>query len=162
MKHGLSVRDENKCIVFVSDEGVDQVEVDWEFLDRIYAKRDLNPEPISEDDRENFQFDASKYQDAVVMPWYRNQDQPQVPIFFFLISNLALSGLTFLSVFVQYFYVAEICTQLSPSSSFPSSGEYTSFQEYYLKKYGIRIQNQEQPLLDVDHTSARLNFLTPR
>jgi len=26
----------------------------------------------------------------------------------------------------------------------------------------LKIQNLEQPLLDVDHTSARLNFLTPR
>jgi hypothetical protein len=61
----------------------------------------------------------------------------------------------------QYFYVAEICGHLSPKSSFPGS-EYKTFDEYYFKKYGIQIQNSKQPLLDVDHTSARLNFLTPR
>lgn len=71
------------------------------------------------------------------MPWYRNQDQP------------------------QYFYVAEICTNLNPKSAFPGS-EYATFEEYYLRKYGIQIKNQQQHLLDVDHTSARLNFLTPR
>lgn len=71
------------------------------------------------------------------MPWYRNQDQP------------------------QYFYVAEICNNLSPSSSFPGL-QYSTFEEYYSKKYSIKIQNVEQHLLDVDHTSARLNFLTPR
>lgn len=71
------------------------------------------------------------------MPWYRNQDQP------------------------QYFYVAEICTNLNPKSKFPGS-QYSTFEEYYLKKYGIQIQNTTQHLLDVDHTSARLNFLTPR
>lgn len=63
---------------------------------------------------------------------------------------------------LQYFYVAEICYQLNPKSSFPSSENYHSFENYYYKKYGLTIQNREQPLLDVDHTSARLNFLTPR
>lgn len=63
--------------------------------------------------------------------------------------------------FLQYFYVAEICTNLNPKSSFPGH-DYSTFEEYYLKKYGIQIQNLEQSLLDVDHTSARLNFLTPR
>lgn len=71
------------------------------------------------------------------MPWYRNQDQP------------------------QYFYVAEICNNLNPESNFPGS-EYATFEQYYLRKYGIKIQNLKQHLLDVDHTSARLNFLTPR
>lgn len=71
------------------------------------------------------------------MPWYRNQDQP------------------------QYFYVAEICTNLNPQSAFPGS-EYATFEEYYKRKYHIDIKNKEQHLLDVDHTSARLNFLTPR
>lgn len=67
----------------------------------------------------------------------------------------------FFFFFLQYFYVAEICGHLNPKSSFPGS-EYTTFDEYYFKKYGIKIQNSKQPLLDVDHTSARLNFLTPR
>lgn len=52
--------------------------VDWDFLDRIYDKRNLSPKPVSESDRKDFLFESSKYQDAVVMPWYRNQDQPQV------------------------------------------------------------------------------------
>lgn len=63
----------------------------------------------------------------------------------------------------KYFYVAEICTQLNPKSPFPGSIEnYETFEDYYYLKYNLKIQNLEQPLLDVDHTSARLNFLTPR
>ncbi|GLG98532.1 Endoribonuclease Dcr-1 [Gryllus bimaculatus] len=112
-------------------------EVDWDFLDRIYENRDLRPRPVPQEERANFAFDPVKYHDAVIMPWYRNQDQP------------------------QYFYVAEICGHLNPKSSFPGS-EYKTFDEYYFKKYNIQIQNSKQPLLDVDHTSARLNFLTPR
>lgn len=114
-----------------------KTEVDWDFLNVIYKNRDLMPRVVLEEDRKDYQFDSEKYQDAVVMPWYRNQDQP------------------------QYFYVAEVCTHLNPKSSFPGT-DYKTFEEYYFKKYNIQIQNLQQPLLDVDHTSARLNFLTPR
>ncbi|XP_050494041.1 endoribonuclease Dcr-1 [Bombus huntii] len=118
------------------DEQSDVI-VDWNFLECIYKNRNAGPTKVPEEIRKNFKFDASKYHDAVIMPWYRSQDQP------------------------QYFYVAEICTNLNPKSSFPGD-DYSTFEEYYLKKYDIQIQNLDQPLLDVDHTSARLNFLTPR
>jgi endoribonuclease Dicer len=72
------------------------------------------------------------------MPGYRNIDQP------------------------QHFYVAEIRLDLNPASPFPSPELYKTFAEYYTTKYGLSITNYEQPLLDVDHTSARLNLLTPR
>lgn len=111
--------------------------VDWRFLELIARNCDQMPSAVSDDVRKAQPFDPDRFADAVVMPWYRNQDQP------------------------QYFYVAEICYHLSPESSFPGDN-YATFQEYYFKKYNISIQNCEQPLLDVDHTSARLNFLTPR
>ncbi|XP_077280882.1 endoribonuclease Dcr-1 [Temnothorax americanus] len=122
--------------IFTTYDGSD-VSVDWNFLECIYQNRNTVPTKVPEEDRKNFKFDPSKYYDAVIMPWYRSQDQP------------------------QYFYVAEICANLNPKSSFPGH-DYSTFEEYYLKKYGIQIQNLEQSLLDVDHTSARLNFLTPR
>ncbi|XP_076750079.1 endoribonuclease Dcr-1 [Xylocopa sonorina] len=124
-------------IVPVKLDKQSDVTVDWDFLECIYKNRNTVPTKIPEEVRKNFKFDASKYHDAVIMPWYRSQDQP------------------------QYFYVAEICTNLNPRSSFPGEG-YSTFEEYYHKKYDIQIQNLDQPLLDVDHTSARLNFLTPR
>lgn len=111
--------------------------VDWDFLDLIARNCDQMPSAVSDEIRKAQPFDPERFADAVVMPWYRNQDQP------------------------QYFYVAEICYHLSPESSFPGDN-YATFREYYFKKYDIAIQNCEQPLLDVDHTSARLNFLTPR
>lgn len=113
------------------------VNVDWTFLDVIAEKCDQMPQEVPEMIRKSQEFDREKFRDAVVMPWYRNQDQP------------------------QYFYVAEICDYLSPESSFPGDS-YATFKEYYFRKYNIVIQNCSQPLLDVDHTSARLNFLTPR
>lgn len=113
------------------------VTVDWNFIDTIAKNVDKMPTFIPDENRKNYTFDSNQFKDAVVMPWYRNQDQP------------------------QYFYVAEICYHLSPKSSFPGLN-YSTFEEYYYKKYSIQIQNCKQPLLDVDHTSARLNFLTPR
>uniref|UniRef100_A0A8D8A5Y6 ribonuclease III n=1 Tax=Culex pipiens TaxID=7175 RepID=A0A8D8A5Y6_CULPI len=113
------------------------VTVDWDFIDIIAKSVDKMPTFIPDENRTNYTFDNVQFRDAVVMPWYRNQDQP------------------------QYFYVAEICYHLSPKSSFPGLN-YSTFEEYYYKKYNIQIQNCKQPLLDVDHTSARLNFLTPR
>ncbi|XP_061727447.1 endoribonuclease Dcr-1 [Cydia pomonella] len=86
---------------------------------------------------EIFVFDPEKYREAVVTPWYRNQDQP------------------------QFFLVAEICSNLTPDSEFPSD-THTSFRDYYNSKYGVTLTQPNQPLLDVDHTSARLNLLTPR
>ncbi|KAJ8936484.1 hypothetical protein NQ314_012348 [Rhamnusium bicolor] len=113
------------------------VNVDWKFVDLIFENLTTIPVVIPDEERKNYVFKADNYRDAVVMPWYRNQDQP------------------------QYFYVAEICYNLNPTSAFPGS-EYATFEEYYLRKYGIQIQSLTQNLLDVDHTSARLNFLTPR
>jgi len=58
-------------------EGSD-VSVDWKFLECIYQNRNAVPIKVPEEDRKNFKFDPSKYYDAVIMPWYRSQDQPQV------------------------------------------------------------------------------------
>ena len=113
--------------------------IDWEFVDMIekarpgHFRKDLfNPE------KPKFVFKEETFQDAVVMPSYRNIDQP------------------------QYFYVAEIRHDLNPGSSFPSPELYDTFEHYYTTKYNLSITDPKQPLLDVDHTSARLNLLTPR
>lgn len=128
---------ENSFFVVPVTRESGRIEVDWKFLGLIQQNVNMTPQYVSDEDRNNQPFDHHRFKDAVVMPWYRNQDQP------------------------QYFYVAEICYHLTPESSFPGEN-YTTFREYYFKKYNIEIQNTKQPLLDVDHTSARLNFLTPR
>ena len=57
--------------------------------------------------------------------------------------------------------MAEIQYDMDPDSPFPSE-EYPSFRQYYMKRWNLLLTNQQQPLLDVDHTDARLNLLTPR
>ena len=127
---------EGKCNLFVVPlNNAQNFCIDWKFLTSIDYENKLTT--VSEEDRKKNDYSASKYSDAVVSPWYRNQDQP------------------------QYFYVAEVCDHLSPNSDFPGQG-FDTFEKYYRDKYSITIQHLNQPLLDVDHTSARLNFLTPR
>ncbi|KAI1287571.1 Endoribonuclease Dicer [Halotydeus destructor] len=106
--------------------------VDWKFLERT-AKYEEPSGKLNKD----FVFDRESFEDAVIKPWYR-QNKIQ-----------------------QFFYVAEILDDYSPLSRFPSS-QFDTFRQYYIEKYGIEISNLKQPLLDVDHTSARLNLLTPR
>ena len=128
------------------------IEVDWPFIAMLeqspqkISRRTTKPQGSSNsstDKKEKsplpkFVFKHEDFEDAVVMPSYRNIDQP------------------------QYFYVAEIRTDLNPRSPFPSPELYDTFEAYYTSKYCLEITEPEQPLLDVDHTSARLNLLTPR
>ncbi|CAK1554282.1 unnamed protein product [Leptosia nina] len=137
-------------------EGSTIVDIDWAFLELIYSyteekkiQEQENPAMWQKKDSEQkldnpllrpgevFVFDPEKYSEAVVTPWYRNQDQP------------------------QFFLVAEICWHLTPDSAFPSE-QHATFRSYYKGKYGADLTQTDQPLLDVDHTSARLNLLTPR
>ncbi|KAM3955211.1 LOW QUALITY PROTEIN: endoribonuclease Dcr-1 [Aphomia sociella] len=155
-------------IKLTKEDGSTQIDIDWAFLELIYKhtelkeqaeiekpmlfpdkERDSNEKEKKEGEKgkkmdnpllkdgEVFQFDQERYKEAVVTPWYRNQDQP------------------------QFFLVAEICWNLNPDSAFPSA-THASFRNYYNSKYGVTLTQSEQPLLDVDHTSARLNLLTPR
>ncbi|GFS16244.1 endoribonuclease Dicer [Elysia marginata] len=139
------------CVV-VPLNGKEELKIDWEFVDKVIQfmssqkRADMTKRKkgsgrgvkSGEDKDEQFRFRIEDFEDAVVMPSYRNMDQP------------------------QHFYVAEIRTDLNPLSPFPSPELYKTFQDYYTTKYGLEISCKDQPLLDVDHTSARLNLLTPR
>lgn len=117
-----------------------KTQIDWIFVTKIVNSNNESFEPDIEL-RKKFKFDREKYVDAVVIPWYR---------------------LTDLQHYVAY-YVAEICDNMSPSSPFPDEESgYETFIDYYGTKYNLVIYNKDQPVLDVDHTSARLNLLTPR
>ena len=118
--------------------GTGQLDIEWRFVEEVNSKTVIQRRNVFDGNRAVFCFEQQQFEDAVVMPSYRNMDQP------------------------QHFYVAEIRTDLSPLSPFPSPELYKTFAAYYTTKYGLTLTNTEQPLLDVDHTSARLNLLTPR
>lgn len=123
----------------IDDLNSGRTEIDWTFVDKI-VNSETNPQVSSAEDRKSFRFNHNDYIDAVVIPWYRLTDRQQFA-----------------------YYVAEICTDLNPESPFPDEGSgFKTFIDYYKSKYNIDIYNKSQPVLDVDHTSARLNLLTPR
>ncbi|KAK3597389.1 hypothetical protein CHS0354_040114 [Potamilus streckersoni] len=114
------------------------LKIDWNFVHKVEESPFIRKAPRGKNVTVPFIFNEEDFEDAVVMPSYRNIDQP------------------------QHFYVAEIRKDLNPNSPFPSPELYKTFYEYYTSKYGLEISNREQSLLDVDHTSARLNLLIPR
>ncbi|XP_036887568.1 endoribonuclease Dicer isoform X2 [Sturnira hondurensis] len=114
------------------------LDIDFKFMEDIEKSEARIGIPSTKYSKESpFVFKLEDYQDAVIIPRYRNFDQP------------------------HRFYVADVYTDLTPLSKFPSP-EYETFAEYYKTKYNLDLTNLNQPLLDVDHTSSRLNLLTPR
>uniref|UniRef100_A0A4W3IRF0 ribonuclease III n=1 Tax=Callorhinchus milii TaxID=7868 RepID=A0A4W3IRF0_CALMI len=118
--------------------GSNHLDIDFTFMEDIERSEARTGIPNTQYTKEKpFTFNLEDYQDAVIIPRYRNFDQP------------------------HRFYVADVYTDLTPLSKFPSP-EYETFAEYYKTKYNLDLTNLNQPLLDVDHTSSRLNLLTPR
>ncbi|KAK6307495.1 hypothetical protein J4Q44_G00226430 [Coregonus suidteri] len=119
-------------------EDSNTLDLDFKFMEDIEKSEARIGIPTTQYTKQNpFTFKLEDYQDAVIIPRYRNFDQP------------------------HRFYVADVYTDLTPLSKFPSP-EYETFAEYYKTKYNLDLSNVNQPLLDVDHTSSRLNLLTPR
>uniref|UniRef100_A0A674AWR9 ribonuclease III n=1 Tax=Salmo trutta TaxID=8032 RepID=A0A674AWR9_SALTR len=131
-------------------EDSNTLDLDFKFMEDIEKSEARVGIPTTLYTKQNpFTFKLEDYQDAVIIPryaahfttypslTYRNFDQP------------------------HRFYVADVYTDLTPLSRFPSP-EYQTFAEYYKTKYNLDLSNVNQPLLDVDHTSSRLNLLTPR
>ncbi|KAK6181301.1 hypothetical protein SNE40_009184 [Patella caerulea] len=138
MECNPKIADVGYLIVPLDPDLSNVADIEWNFVDYVTGVNSYQKKNVFDSKRDIFEFRKEDFEDAVVMPSYRNIDQP------------------------QNFYVAEIRYDLSPLSSFPSPELYKTFDNYYTTKYGLVITNTDQPLLDVDHTSARLNLLTPR
>lgn len=108
-------------------------------LDEVILDHDLRQTvsgPTLEE-RQNWKFDPKNYEDGVVSPWYRPNEQP------------------------TYFYVARVVDSIHPASKFPDE-KFIDFNHYYYNKYDIEILHQDQPLLEVDRSSERMNLIFPR
>lgn len=83
-----------------------ELEIEWDFVDKVidFIKIEKRAGFSSKGGSEPFHFNVDDFEDAVVMPSYRNIDQP------------------------QHFYVAEIRHDLNPVSPFPSPELYKTFQ----------------------------------
>ncbi|XP_069576855.1 endoribonuclease Dicer [Brachyistius frenatus] len=134
-----TLADSAYCVLPLNVVGASNtLDMDFKFMEDIERSEARTGIPTTQYTKQNsFTFRLEDYQDAVIIPRYRNFDQP------------------------HRFYVADVYTDLTPLSKFPSP-EYETFAEYYKTKYNLDLSNLNQPLLDVDHTSSRLNLLTPR
>lgn len=120
-----------------------------------------------------FIFKLEDYQDAVIIPRYKSYllslsliscviklSLMTCTVFFVFTVVELCSSVSFLPLRYRNFdqphrfYVADVYTDLTPLSKFPSP-EYETFAEYYKTKYNLDLSNVNQPLLDVDHTSSR-------
>ncbi|PSN55294.1 hypothetical protein C0J52_01792 [Blattella germanica] len=109
-------------------------EIDWDVV-RSHGTLPEVVEP-TEEERNNLVISEELFGKTVVVPWYRST-QPD-----------------------QNYIVTQI-TSLTPSSPFPSN-DYTSYADYYDKKYKLEIVKVDQPLLEVKAISNKINCLRPR
>uniref|UniRef100_A0A1I8JBS0 RNase III domain-containing protein n=1 Tax=Macrostomum lignano TaxID=282301 RepID=A0A1I8JBS0_9PLAT len=110
-------------------------QLDWDLAGRVVASAESqsgDAPPCEILPEKPFKFRVEDFNDCVIVPSYRNFDQP------------------------QFYFVSQIRWDLNPASPFPTSA-YDSFEEYYLKKYNIRLTTRDQPLLDVEQSSSRYN-----
>ncbi|XP_033634026.1 endoribonuclease Dicer-like [Asterias rubens] len=116
-----------------------KLSIDWDFLRVVSESSGMldRPQVLPDYSKNRFVFSHHSFGDAVVTPIYRNIDQP------------------------QRYYIADILNDLPVTSPFPSD-KYEKFIDYYFERYDIQVSNYQQPLLDVDCMSSRLNLLTPR
>lgn len=103
--------------------------INMKYVSEVVANMENMPRIPKDEVRRQYKFNAEDYKDAIVMPWYRNLEQP------------------------VFYYVAEILPEWRPSSKFPDT-HFETFNEYFIKKYKLEIYDQNQSLLDVDFTST--------
>uniref|UniRef100_A0A0N4ZYI6 RNA helicase n=1 Tax=Parastrongyloides trichosuri TaxID=131310 RepID=A0A0N4ZYI6_PARTI len=125
-----------KKIKLESTESFDY-EIDSSYINYILSSIENIFKQPSEEERSKYVFNESDYENAIVFPWYRLKESR------------------------NYYYIGEIMHDIRPDSNFPDNN-YRTFEEYYLDKYKIEIKCKDQPLLDVDYTSSRLNILVPK
>uniref|UniRef100_A0A915D949 Uncharacterized protein n=1 Tax=Ditylenchus dipsaci TaxID=166011 RepID=A0A915D949_9BILA len=111
--------------------------LDYE-LDYTCLSPDIRQPPSVPSDqiRQQFQYIERKYIDCVVMPWYRIDH-----------------------TYAHCFLVNKICSDLTPSSVFPNP-KFVSYNQYFGHKYGLRIFNQHQALIQVRQLTLMKDFFS--
>lgn len=88
--------------------------------------------------RRDMKLNIGSYDKAVVTPWYRNADMPEI------------------------YLVTKVLEYKTPLSLLEGSSD-TTFADYYRTRYGIEIYSKTyQPMLEVRNITTRMNCLLPR
>ncbi|CAG0888116.1 unnamed protein product [Cyprideis torosa] len=108
-------------------------EIDLDFLERIFAMDKFLPRKPSEEERQAFVYDSTRYQDTVITPWYRGDS------------------------ISEFHFVVNVWKNKTPNSGFPEK-ERLTFKQYYEEKYQEKIYCDNQPLLQGLLTTSRPGF----
>ncbi|KAJ8969648.1 hypothetical protein NQ314_001650 [Rhamnusium bicolor] len=90
---------------------------------------------LSSEEKSNLEVTQDTFLNKIVSPWYRRDSATYI--------------------------VTEVCLCKNALTSFPNE-DYSTFQQYFQEKHGIRILNTEQPLLLVKGLTKRLNYIKPK
>jgi endoribonuclease Dicer len=85
----------------------------------------------------SLEFSSCDYEDKIIMPRFIKQTSP------------------------QYGYVLRTCSELDPTSAFPST-RFESYESYYSTEFDVKIHYLKQPLLETCVVSEHLNALKRR
>uniref|UniRef100_A0A0K8S5D2 Uncharacterized protein n=1 Tax=Lygus hesperus TaxID=30085 RepID=A0A0K8S5D2_LYGHE len=110
--------------------------IDWKTIREHSSLPEIKPVPS--DFREKQKIKGSNYVGKVVVPWYRPGGVPSLR-----------------------YIVTKVCEELSPSSPFPSE-TYATYSDYFQVRYGERVLNSDQPLIEVRAISSKINCIRPR
>ncbi|XP_065211445.1 endoribonuclease Dicer-like isoform X2 [Planococcus citri] len=126
--------DNSYCIVPLEPSDNGSMNIAWDVVNNLSIRSDII-EP-SETERVSTHYSSNDFLGKVVTPWYRMLTQ-------------------------RYYIVTKVCTNLRPTSKFPS-GEYDTFTEYYHEKYNLEVKNPIQPLLEARIITDNLKCIRPR
>lgn len=108
--------------------------IDVELLTKLEGWESLDGKKPNVKSRQNFEFDAADYKDALVVPWYKER---------------------------AVYSVVSVCEEV-PSSKFPENAStWRTYSDYFEDKYQLTVYNQSQKLLECRHVPLELRCLTP-
>lgn len=118
------------------NECLKKAEIDWEVV-RNNRQTPEYKQPLEVERLGYRKVDWMQYEHAIVVPWYRDLPPEQV------------------------YVVTQVCDDMTPLSCFPTAA-FSTFEEYFKRKYELNINNSDQPLFEVKAITNRLNCLKPR
>ncbi|XP_014275311.1 endoribonuclease Dicer [Halyomorpha halys] len=126
---------ENSYYVVPAIVDNDSITIDWETIKNHGEIPPVKAVPL--DSRGDIIVTKDKYLNKIVIPWYRPKG------------------------FMLKYVVTRVCEEQTPMSPFPSE-QYSSYSDYFFKRYNQSVVNKNQKLIEVRAISGKNNCLLPR
>ncbi|OWA52488.1 Endoribonuclease Dicer [Hypsibius exemplaris] len=107
-------------------------DIDWDVMARVKEPSQYSVVSQPDEARKRMKITPDRYRDGVVTRWYKTDD--------------------------DRFFVLNVREDFTPSTPSPID-EFSSFAEYFERKYGIEIQQLHQPMLTTKYCSREMNLL---